>query len=182
MNWSAAPPLEYQGQQWGQKNVEFTRLMVLPSKVADVTLAVAVGNTTGASFPAEVAQQQGWQVLDPHRCVPDWKSYRDFIYHSRGELSVAKETYVKARTGWFSCRSACYLAAGRPVVTQDTGWTKFLPHGEGLIGFVDLQGAADALQRVEADPHRHARQARQIAVDHFDSRLVLGRLLASLGG
>jgi hypothetical protein len=180
MNWSAAPPLEYLGQQWGQKNVEFERLMTLPQLASGIPLAVAVGQTTGAEFPAESAGTFGWRLLDPNGCAADWESYRRFIFNSRGEFSVAKETYVKARTGWFSGRSACYLAAGRPVVTQDTGWTKFLPHDLGLLGFVDLQSAADALAQVEAEPQRHAKHARQIAEQYFDSGRVLSQMMAEL--
>jgi hypothetical protein len=120
-------------------------------------------------------------VLDASGCVPDWRSYRQFIHDSAGEFSVAKETYVKARTGWFSCRSACYLAAGRPVVTQDTGWSDHLPHGEGLFAFSTTADAAAALQAIAADPARHARIARDLARAHFDARVVLSKLLAEVG-
>lgn len=181
MNWSAAAPLQYDGQTWGQKNVEFARLMTVPKDVPDVRLAVAVGQTTGDPFPCEAAKSSGWTVLDPDECVPDWRCYRHFIEQSRGELSIAKETYVKARTGWFSCRSACYLAAGRPVVTQDTGWTDYLPSGTGLLAFRTQDEAVQALKQVEADPKMHARAARQIAEEHFDSNRVLGDLLEQLG-
>lgn len=182
MNWSAARRLEYEGETWGQKDLEFQRFVKLPDRVPDVALAVAVGQTGGAGqpFPATEVRDAGWRVLDPETCAPDWRSYNSFIEASRGEFSVAKETYVKARTGWFSCRSACYLAAGRAVITQDTGWSKYLPAGEGLLAFDDLDGAAAALERVESDPLRHSCAAREIAEEHFDSARVLGSLLASL--
>ncbi len=182
MNWTAAKLLQYEGETWGQKDLEFRRFLKLPDHVPDVSLAVAVGQTGGAGepFPSEKARGAGWQVLDPETCAPDWRAYRSFIEDSRGEFSVAKETYVKARTGWFSCRSACYLAAGRAVVTQDTGWSKYLPQGEGLLAFDDIEGAADALTRVESDPASHSRAARDIAEEHFDSARVLTSLLASL--
>jgi hypothetical protein len=93
---------------------------------------------------------------------------------------VAKETYVKARTGWFSCRSACYLAAGRPVITQQTGWSKGLPSGRGLLAFEDRESAAEALAAVAADPIGHSRAARAIAEEFFDSDRVLGDLLDRL--
>lgn len=181
MNWTAGRRLAFDGECWGQKDVEFLRLLALPDRVPDVPLAVAVGQTTGAPFPQREAQRHGWRVLDPTECAPDWRAYRDFLAASRGELSVAKETYVKARTGWFSCRSACYLASGRPVVTQDTGWSRHLPTGEGLIAFDDLEGAADALHRVEREPAAHARAARRVAEAHFDARDVLARLLIDVG-
>jgi hypothetical protein len=181
MNWSAAPPLEFEGQQWGQKNVEFMHLLSLPGKVPDITLAVAVGQTTGPAFPAQEARRHGWEVLDPSIRLPDWNSYRRFIEDSAGEFSVAKETYVKANTGWFSCRSACYLAAGRPVVTQDTGWSRYLPHDCGLLGFRHHEQAVEALLQVHAEPQRHARRARQIAEEFFDSKRVLADLLQRAG-
>ena len=182
MNWSAARRLEYEGETWGQKDLEFHRFVNLPDHLPDVPLAVAVGQTGGAGqpFPADEVRDAGWRVLDPETCAPDWRTYRSFIEASRGEFSIAKETYVKARTGWFSCRSACYLAAGRAVVTQDTGWSKYLPAGEGLLAFDDIEGAADALARVESAPPRHSRAARDIAEEHFASARVLGSLLASL--
>ncbi len=183
MNWTAAPPLKFDGETWGQKDVEFLRFIALPESVPEIPLTVAVGQTGGAgkAFPDEEARAHNWQVLDPHECAPDWNAYQTFIESSRGEFSVAKETYVKARTGWFSCRSACYLAAGRPVVTQDTGWSKYLPAGAGLLAFDDLESAADSLRRVEAEPSRHARAARAIAEEFFDSGRVLGEMLKQLG-
>lgn len=182
MNWTAAPPLFYQGETWGQKDVEFRRFLSLPKSVAGLPLAVAVAQTGGAgsAFPVEEAASNGWQIRDPNQCAPDWRAYKKFIGDSRGEFSVAKETYVKARTGWFSCRSACYLAAGRPVVTQDTGWTKHLPHDCGLLAFDDVESAAAALAAVEAAYDEHARAARRIAEECFASGRVLGGMLEQL--
>ncbi len=148
----------------------------------EIPLAVAVGQTggAGAPFPADEARAAGWGVLDPQSCAPDCDGYRAFIAGSRGEFSVAKETYVKARTGWFSCRSACYLAAGRPVVTQDTGWPAHIPAGRGLFAFDTLEEAADALRKVEMDPGPHARAARAVAEEFFDSRRVLASMLKEI--
>ena len=180
MNWSAARPLRWAGETWGQKNVAFRAVQDLPARV-DAPLAVAVGQTTGAPFPRTQAEAAGWTVLHPDAVAPDWQSYRAFLQGSRGEFSVAKETYVKGRTGWFSCRSACYLAAGRPVVTEDTGWSAVLPHGLGLLPFSDAASAAEAVRAVEADHAAHARAARELAEAHFDGRRVLADLLASAG-
>jgi hypothetical protein len=182
MNWTAAKPLVYAGEKWGQKDVEFRRFFHLPSRVEETALAVAVGQTGGAGepFPFDEAREAGWRVLEPAAHASDWRAYQTFIARSRGEFSVAKETYVKARTGWFSCRSACYLAAARPVITQETGWSKYLPSDCGLLAFEDEDGAIDALRRVEAEPARHSRAARRIAEEHFDSRRVLGEMLAQM--
>ena len=181
MNWAAARSLDYDGESWGQKDVEFRRFMSLPARVPELSLAVATGQTTGAAFPASEATRHGWRVLDPEIVVPDWISYRDFISQSCGEFSVAKETYVKARTGWFSCRSACYLASGRPVVTQDTGWSRYLPTGQGLLAFVDEDDAVDALEQIAADPHKHGMAARGVAEEAFASERVLSVLLDQVG-
>jgi hypothetical protein len=180
MNWTAASPLWYDGETWGQKDREFARFADVPQAVADVPLAVAVAQTTGALFPAEGARRQGWNVLDPATIAPDWLAYRRFLQQSRGEFSVAKETYVKANTGWFSCRSACYLASGRPVVAQETGWSRYLPAGCGLLAFEDREGAVESLKRVAADTEKHARAARAIAEEHFRSERVLSALLEQL--
>src|SRR5699024_6766846 len=103
--------------------------------------------------------------------------YKGFIEGSFGEFSVAKETYVKANTGWFSGRSACYLASGKPVIVQDTKWTKYIPSGEGLFGFDTKENASDALDEVVTNYEKHCRAAREIAVEYFDSSKVLTNLL-----
>jgi hypothetical protein len=182
MNWTAAKPLEFDGTSWGQKDLEFRRFFAMPGKFREAKLEVAVGQTGGAgtSFPTIEAENAGWRVLEPEKCAGDWKSYRDFVSKSRGEFSVAKETYVKARTGWFSCRSACYLASGRPVVTQDTAWSKYFPTDYGLIPFTNQDEAVDALTRIESEPQKHSRSARRIAEEYFDSSRVLTRMLEQL--
>lgn len=181
MNYSAAAPLAYAGETWGQKDVEFARFMGVPEALPGIPFAIAVGQTGGRPFPADDMRGHGWQLLDPMACAPDWRSYRAFIGESRGEFSVAKETYVKARTGWFSERSACYLASGRPVIAQDTGWTRCLPSDCGLMGFDDFDSATEALRQVSAEPQKHARAARAVAEEHFGSDIVLGKLLQELG-
>ena len=180
MNWSAGKPLSYGGQTWGQKDIEFRRIFDLPRRVKQ-SLAVAVGQTMGAPFPAAEAESSGWQVIDPEVSARDWVAYRGFIEESAGELSVAKETYVKARTGWFSCRSACYLASARPVITQETGWSRHIPSGAGLFAFTSEDEAVEALSEIDNDPEHHAAAARGIAEDFFDSRKVLTRLLEDAG-
>ncbi len=112
--------------------------------------------------------------------TPD--AYQEFIRGSRGELGVAKSGYVLSRCGWFSDRSACYLASGRPVVAQETGWSAFIPAGEGLLAFSDTDSAAAAIESVESRYEEHARAARALAEEHLDSDRVLGRLLDRLLG
>jgi hypothetical protein len=180
MNWSATRDLIFQGDTWGQKDVELMRFLELPKAARGIRLAIAVNQTTGTPFPAALFQEHGWTILDPLKCASNWSSYRKFLGASLGEFSVAKQTYVKARTGWFSCRSACYLALGRPVVTQDTGWTEYIPFGRGLMPFNDTHSAAEALQMIMAAPGEHSRAARHIAAEYFSSDRVLGTMLRQL--
>ena len=103
--------------------------------------------------------------------------YQEFIAGSRGEFSIAKHVYVAMRTGWFSYRSACYLAAGRPVVLQDTGFATILPIGEGILTFQTVEEAAAGIREVDGDYARHAKAAREIAEEYFDSGKVLSQLV-----
>ena len=111
----------------------------------------------------------------------DLDGYRDYIVGSAGELSVAKEQNVHFRTGWFSERSATYLAAGRPVILQDTGFGAALPTGEGLFAFADLDGAVEAMAEVTSDPARHRRAAREVAREYLSHEVVLGDMLEHVG-
>jgi glycosyltransferase involved in cell wall biosynthesis len=113
--------------------------------------------------------------LDP------WGAYRRFIQSSRGEFTVAKDQNVRLRSGWFSERAVCYLASGKPVVTQDTGFSSVLPTGEGLFAVADVEQAAEAVQEINADYRRHCEAARAIAAEHFEARAVAARLLADVG-
>jgi hypothetical protein len=181
MNWRVVDDLKFEGERWGQKDVEFMRFLQLPQRVPNIPLGVAASLTPESQFPADAVRDAGWILRDSAVCAGDARTYRDFIIDSRGEFSVAKETYVKGNTGWFSCRSSCYLAAGRPVVTQDTSWSHLLPNGRGLLAFHDEETAIDALRRVEADPKLHATAAREIAHECFDSKVVLSEMLGHMG-
>jgi hypothetical protein len=103
--------------------------------------------------------------------------YRDFIHGSKAEFAVAKHTYVASHSGWFSDRTECYLASGRPALVQETGWSAHLPTGEGLLGFSTVDEALAGIDRINAEYPRHARRAREIAKEHFDAGRVLPRLL-----
>ena len=111
----------------------------------------------------------------------DLDQYSDYIGISRGEFTVAKEQNVLLRSGWFSDRSASYLATGRPVITQDTGFSNILPAGEGLFGFLTVEEAQRAIDAVNADYQRHSRAASRLAREYFDYRVVLPRMLERLG-
>jgi glycosyltransferase involved in cell wall biosynthesis len=128
--------------------------------------------------PQQLLEHFGWRVRDAAEVVRDFERYRDFIWSSRAEWSVAKNGYVRGRSGWFSGRSACYLAAGRPVVVQDTGLGSVLPVDRGVVTFSNLEEAIAGVRAVDSDYERHARAAREIASEFFDSDKILPRLLS----
>ena len=163
--------------QWS-KHVNFLRFIDLPRHTPQ-RLQLAM-DPLDAAVEARV-REAGWQLTDPRPISADIDTYRDFIYHSRGEFTVAKDIYVRPRSGWFSDRSVCYLAAGKPVVTQDTGFGKFVPTGEGLLAYSTMEEAVDAFARVNAGYALHAVAARRIAAEYFGAERVLGRLLADAG-
>jgi hypothetical protein len=170
-------PIEYRGSTYGSKEREFGRIEAVPSRVP-VQFEMAVG---GARPPVEHWRSLGWSVIDSHAVSRTAEDYRRYVQQSRGEFSVAKNIYVATRCGWFSCRSVCYLAAGRPVVVQDTGFSEFIPTGAGLLAFTDAGAAADAIACVEADYQRHQEAARNVARRYLAADVVLGDLLRRVG-
>jgi hypothetical protein len=163
--------------QWS-KHPNFLRFLDLPRHTpARLRLAMDPADPAVAARLAAC----GWDLVDPRPVSADLEAYRRFVLDSRGEFTVAKDLYVRPRSGWFSDRSVCYLAAGRPVVTQETGFSKFVPVGEGLFAFSTREEAADALARIAADYPRHRAAARRIAAEHFGAAAVLGRMLADAG-
>jgi hypothetical protein len=159
------------------KDREFLAIVDLPGRT-DAVLELAIDGT-----PQEAAllRERGWRLVDRIDLAVDVASYQDYIAGSRGEFTVARDQVIRPRTGWFSDRSACYLAAGRPVITQDTGFGEVLPTGDGLFAFSTLDEAVDALAAVEADPERHSVAARELAEEHFAARTVLASLLERAG-
>ncbi|HYP39680.1 MAG TPA: glycosyltransferase family 1 protein [Chloroflexia bacterium] len=174
-NWSAYGAITYGGEHYGQKDEEFMRLLDLPSRTSQ-KLELAL-----SGVPEDLAarlRSAGWLVRDANRGVNmSIQAYQSYIRASRGELSVAKHAYVKSRSGWFSDRSVCYLAAGLPVVLQDTGFSDWLPTGEGVLAFSSAQEAAMCIERVNRDYRAHRNAAREIAEQTFSYKVVLPRLL-----
>ena len=180
MNWVSYKGCEYNGETWGQKDVEFMKFIDLPQKTAQ-KFEIAMGMGPGLKRPTELLQQKGWQIIEPAEHLPDPWKYRDYLRGSKGEWSVAKEGYVKSRSGWFSCRSACYLALGRPCALQDTGWSKVYPTGNGLFAFKTLEEAIAGIDTINADYAKHSAAARALAEREFDARKVLGAMLERIG-
>ena len=131
---------------------------------------------------ADIALLQGggWSLVDPVRVAGTPRAYRSYVQQSRAELCVAKNMYVETRGGWISDRSACYLASGKPVLAQDTGFSGTLPTGEGLLAFETEEQAVAGIEEVEGDYERHSTAARELAEEYFDSDRILGDLLARL--
>ena len=179
MNWASYKPKVWEGRTYGQKNLEFNRFRDLPSKT-NVPLRLAMGLGVDGQRPAQELRQLGWDLVEPQEVVPDHSAYRSFLTNSRGEWSVAKHGYVEGRTGWFSCRTACYLAAGRPAVVQETGWSLHLPSDRGVLPFTTVEEAAEGLARVSHNYSEHSKAAREIALEFFEAKKVCQNLLRQI--
>lgn len=164
------------GVTYGGKDVEFARFEDLPGRTP-VALEIAVAGKA----PRQDLQRRGWSVVDAAERSATMEIYRDYLAASRGEWSVAKNAYVATRSGWFSCRSACYLALGKPAVLEDTGFSTHVPTGEGLFAFSTPDEAASALAAVESDYRRHCEAARALAEKEFAAETVLARLCEQAG-
>jgi hypothetical protein len=171
-------PVEYQGRLYGTKELEFPKVERLPEKVPTSHFELAVG---GASPTIDAWRKFGWHVVDSHSVSRSLDEYRHYVQQSRGEFSVAKNLYSATKSGWFSCRTICYLAAGRPAVVQDTGFSQLIPVGDGLFAFHDLAGAVSAVEAVERNYSHHQDAARTIAREFFSTDRVLDKLLRDVG-
>jgi hypothetical protein len=157
----------------GNKDQEFMKYLDLPSK-SPQPFELAING------PRTLLREHGWSTVDAMAVSRTPWAYRDFIQTSRAEFGVAKHTYVSARSGWFSDRTECYLASGRPALVQDTGWTAHLPSGEGLLAFSSVDDALAGLDAINGDYPRHAARAAEIAREHFDASRVLAALLETI--
>jgi hypothetical protein len=178
-HWYGYPEVQYAGEWYGNKSEEFAKLATLPRKTAE-KLEIATDLHEDDPVKREFLDH-GWRLVDAKPLNSPWQRYRDYLAQSRGEFCVAKNGYVKSRCGWFSDRSVAYLALGRPVILQETGWTDFYPHGEGLLPFHDEESASAALDTVGQNPVRHARAARQIAEKYCSAPIVVNQFLETIG-
>jgi len=176
-HWYGYNPVEYEGQWYGNKSEEFDKLAELPLRTGEKLEIATDLNADDAT--TDRFRRGGWSLVDARPLNTPWQRYRDYAAQSRGEFCVAKNGYVRSRCGWFSDRSAMYLALGRPVILQETGWTDFYPSGEGLLAFQDEAGAIAALETVARDPVRHARAARAIAEKYCAGPVVVNHFLAT---
>jgi len=173
MLWDSYAPVVFAGRRFGMKSDSFLPYLDLP-RVSGTPLEVAAGS---ASTPAARLLDGGWSVRDSSMVTQDPWSYRDYIQSSKAEFSVAKQGYVSTRSGWFSDRSVAYLASGRPVVLQDTGFSDWLPAGSGLVAFNTPDQAVAGLDEINSRYRQHCRDARALAEEWFDASRVLSRLV-----
>ncbi len=173
-------PVEFQGRSYGLRVHQFRRFVDLPGLTGrpfELALAIDPAETRDLALLSE----NGWTLVDPRMVAGDALAYRSYIGRSLAEFSVAKDIYVQTRGGWISDRSLCYLASGKPVLAQETGFSRHYPTGEGLISYSTLEEAVAGVEEITRDPDRHARAARALAEEYFDSDKVLARLLQKLG-
>ncbi|HTK15460.1 MAG TPA: hypothetical protein VL769_03630 [Acidimicrobiia bacterium] len=173
-------PVEHRGHTLGVKAHEFRKYLELPGRVEQrLELALDI-------HPADEADRRrlidhGWQLVDPRRNAATPEQFRSYVQSSSGEFSVAQEVYVATRSGWFSDRTVRYLASGRPALVQDTGFSRHLPVGRGLVAFSSMEEAALGAKSIESDYSQHASAARAIAERYFDANVVLPRFLEQAG-
>jgi hypothetical protein len=179
-NWRGYGSIEYAGAFYGQKAHSTRALITLPQKCRE-KFVIALSIHPGETADVAALQAHGWSLTDAVEAAGTPDRYQRFIAGSKAEIGIAKSGYVLARSGWFSDRSACYLASGRPVVAQGTGFEDYLPTGEGLFVFNGVDDAAEAIDRMRREYGRHAQRARWIAREYFDSDVVLARLLKIVG-
>jgi hypothetical protein len=173
-------PIEYGGRSLGLRVHEFRKYAALPRLVAG-ELGIALDIDVADRGDLELVRGNGWNLFEPRAVAGTLAAYREFVQASGAEIGIAKNIYVELDSGWFSDRSACFLASGRPVLAQDTGFGRSLPTGEGLLAFASLEEACAGVEAIRGDWSGHARAARELAVELFDAKKVLGGLLGALG-
>lgn len=173
-------PIEYRGKTYGLRVHEFRKFVTLPSLTGE-RFELALDIDPGETRDITLLSGNRWTLLDPRAAAGTISGYKRFIQGSKAELMIAKNLYVDSHSGWFSDRSLCYLASGKPVLAQETGWSRRYPSGEGLLRFTTMEEAAAGVRDICGNYERHARAARAIAEEHFDSDKVLTRLLDQIG-
>ena len=172
--------VELSGRLQGLKHHEFRKIIDLPRRLPLLSFEIALAIEAEDGADLDMLRAHGWRVVNPGEVAADPDSYRSYIQRSAGEFTVAQGVYVSTRSGWFSDRTACYLASGRPALVQDTGIGSTLPVGEGLVVFTDLEGAVQGAEMIAADYPAHCQAAREIAEGYLDSDRVLTRVLEAL--
>lgn len=176
-NWSTSgkKDIEWRGSNYlWSKSLEFLKFVEAPRRCGET---FELATDIKEADEKELFLRNDWRLTDPHSLSIDWDRYRDYVRASRGEFTVAKDQYTRLHTGWFSDRSACYLAAGRPVITQQTGFTEFYGGDKGLLAFRTMEDVVAAATAIRADYAAHSRAASEVAREFFEAEKVLESLL-----
>jgi len=179
-NWRGYGSIEFNGLFYGQKAHSLRPFFSLPRQTDEKFLLALAIHKDEQSDLRELALND-WQLLDPLTIADTPENFRSFIQHSKAEFGFAKSGYVISRCGWFSDRSICYLASGRPVIAQDTGFSDFLPMGKGLFSYETVNDVLSGIDELNSNYSLHAKIARELAEDYFESGLILTKLLESIG-
>jgi hypothetical protein len=172
--------VEYGGKTFGSKVHEFRKVIEMPER-ASPRFEIALDIHPDEEKDLNLLRRHGWRLVDPRATVPDPDAFRRYIQGSGAEFSVAQGVYVQTHSGWFSDRTARYLASGKPALVQDTGFGRNYPVGEGLLAFGTLEEAVEGAARIGRDYDGHSRAARALAEEYFDSDKVLGRFIDEVG-
>ena len=173
MQWKSYEPVEYNGVKYGVKAESFPPFMSLPQRLGRI-FELALGSPEA---PGTMMRQKGWLLRDPIEASINPWTYEAFIRESKAEFGIAKQGYVISHSGWFSERSCCYLALGRPVLAQDTGFSEWLETGEGVLPFSTPDDVAAAIDELDTRYQAHCRAARDLVEEYFNYRKVLPRLI-----
>src|SRR5215471_10995812 len=177
-NWQSPGEIEWRGQVYfWSKHCQFLRFLDLPQRLGQ-PVELALGSV--GEEQTQLLLDRGWRVVDAAPYGTELAPFRDYVFGSDGEFTTAKDQYVRLRTGWFSDRSAYYLTAAKPVITQDTGFGRALPTGEGLFAFTSTEEIISAFEAIRSDYGQHSRAARAIAEEYFRAETVLKKLLDDL--
>lgn len=176
MNWQSHKPISYRRDEYGQKDIEFKKFIELPTLVgANMEAAVS-----GKNIPFDWLRNYKWNIVNGTSVTMSYQNFCNYIENAKAEFSVCKNVFVALNTGWFSDKSAAFLASGRPVVLQNTGFSEHLPCGIGLFAFTNMEEAVEAIDQIENNWHKHSKAARELAMECLDVKVVLKKMLSEL--
>lgn len=177
MSWQAHKEVSYLNQVYGQKDKEFEKFMELPS-MTNQSLEIAVPKT---NVPSKVLVSKGWKLKNASEISSSLKDYHHYLATSKGELCIAKNVFVATKSGWFGERAGYYMQKGRPVISQETGFSQHIPCGEGLLAFENIDQAVNSIESVVSNYEHHSKKAKEIVGDYFDAEKVLDKMLNVIG-